>query len=89
MLYNCLEQRGRCLKVHLLQTSLYGYRQVFNADVPTKIVIFADIGKFLEKKIIIVLLRRDAYLRLKAKKKGNNSANPLPFEKSFVLLHPN
>lgn len=46
MLYNCLEQRGRCLKVHLLQTCLYGYRQIFNADVPTKIVIFADIGKF-------------------------------------------
>ncbi len=61
MLYNCLEQRGRCLKVHLLQTCLYGYRQILNADVPTKIVIFADIGKFLEKKIIIVLLLPDAY----------------------------
>jgi hypothetical protein len=61
MLYNCLEQRGRCLKVHLLQTCLYGYRQIFNADVPTKIVIFADIGKFLEKKIIMGLLLPDAY----------------------------
>jgi hypothetical protein len=55
--------------------------------VPTKIVIFADIGKFLEKKIIIVLLRHDAYLRLKTKKKGNNSANPLPFEKNLVPLY--
>jgi hypothetical protein len=38
--------------------------------VPTKIVIFADIGKFLGKKIIMGLLWTDAYLRLKAKKKG-------------------